>query len=135
VSNGDARKLRRRAPGTAATISGALLLAGCFGDPPPDPAEAPLEIVVGSTQQPDQPCLLNRGEVAAGLHPVTVISEAGTATVALRDEQGRTVFEGRSGPGQTSVELAEGEYTVECVTGDRPVGTVVLRVTPDAAQR
>jgi hypothetical protein len=53
----------------------ALMLSGCFGDPPPDPASAPLEVVVGSSQLPDQPCLLNREEVAAGEHVVQCLAD------------------------------------------------------------
>jgi hypothetical protein len=112
-------------------VAVALLLGGCLGDPPPDPAEAPLEVVAGSTQQPDEPCLLNRGEVAAGLHPVTVISEAGAATVVVRDGDGRSVLEQDSGAGETSVELAEGEYEVECLAGGASLGTATLRVTAE----
>src|SRR5687767_10587456 len=72
-----------------------LLLAGCFGDAPPDPETAPLEVVVGSSEAPDQPCLLNREEVAAGEHEVTVFAEGGQATVVIRDAAGRPALEAR----------------------------------------
>ncbi|MEO5833371.1 MAG: hypothetical protein ABIR83_08365 [Nakamurella sp.] len=45
----------------------AVALAGCFGDPPPDPATAGLEVVI-------EGCVLNRPEVAPGTHDVVVIN-------------------------------------------------------------
>ena len=138
----------------AGVLAVALLLTGCFGDPPPDPRTAPLEVVVESSKAPDQPCLLNRGEVAAGEHEVTVIVEGGSGTVVIRDDAGTAVLEasvpedlppeasgggsaGGEGPPEGAVvgtsglvQLEEGTYTVECATPAGPVGTVSLQVTP-----
>jgi hypothetical protein len=112
--------------------SAVLLLAGCLGDAPPDPASAPLEVVVRSSQLPDEPCLLNREEVAAGDHEVTVFDESGeTGTVVLRDPTGAVVFEtaaAGSQAAQGSVTLAAGEHVVQCLSGGTLLGEVRLQV-------
>jgi hypothetical protein len=107
---------------------GCLGLIGCFGDPPPDPATAPLEVVANDNAGK---CALNREEVAAGRHEVVVITEGIQATVELHDESGKVLFrqKGDTWPQASedetmpevaedaeddSVKLAAGEYTFVC---------------------
>ena len=115
-----------------AAAAAALLLTACLGDPPPDPATAPLEVVVGGAQQPDEPCLLNRNEVAAGEHEVSVIAEAaGPAGVVLRDPTGAVVFESEAGASEAApapVALSPGEHVVQCLVDGQVVGEVPLEV-------
>jgi hypothetical protein len=115
-----------------------LLLTGCFGDAPPDPASAPLEVVIGSSQQPDQPCILNREEVAAGEHEVAVIDESGgPGRVVVRDPTGAAVFELEAGvesvAAQGSAALVEGEHVVQCLSDGELLGEVPLRVVAAAS--
>lgn len=118
-------------------VLAALGLSGCLlGDPPPDPAEAPLEVVVGS-RTVEEDCLLNRASVAAGTHEVTVIGDSGPATVRILDGSGRVVFEGAAvtdgeGPpeGSPEVELASGQHVVECDLQGGATATVPLQVDP-----
>jgi len=77
-------------------------LSGCFGDPPPDPATAPLEVVLDG-------CLLNRDEVAAGPHDVAVV---GDGDLVVQDASGAEVLAG----GGTLV-TREGTYTFVCTIG------------------
>ena len=111
-----------------------LVTVGCLGDPPPDPRVAPLEIVAGGRQRPDQSCVLNRDEVSAGTHEVSVVADNGPAVVRLRDSAGVVVFEaegpGGSGPAPHVVRLSEGTYTVECRLSARSLPGVTLRVVP-----
>lgn len=112
-----------------------LVTAACFGDPPPDPDVAPLEVVVDSSQQPDQPCLLNRSEVGAGTHEVSVIAEGGAATVRILDSAGEVVFAlassaSASGAASDATRLDVGSYTVECVPADGRVVRATLQVVP-----
>jgi len=90
---------------------GGVLLSGCFGDPPPDPATAPLEVVLDG-------CLLNRDEVAAGPHDVSVV---GDGELVVEDESGAEVLTG----GGTLV-TSEGTYTFICTVG-ADEWSVVLR--------
>ena len=104
-----------------------LLLTGCpfMGDPPPDPAVAPIEVVAKVDA-----CLLNRDSVAAGTHDTIVIVEQGTARVRLLQDD-RLVQELPIVPEPitpTPVQLPEGEYTVECVVDGRR-STAALTVT------
>ena len=118
-----------------------------MGDPPPDPETAPLEVVVGSSQQPDQPCLLNREQVAAGEHEVLLIGETGeAASVVVRNAAGQVLYEADvaaepqggdpppavvdEGEGSTAVRLTEGEYEVQCLSGGELVAAAPLRVVP-----
>lgn len=114
-----------------------LLLMFSMGDPPPDPSTAPLEVVANSPD--DGRCLLNREDVAAGMHEVSVITERSDATVALRDETGQTVFQSEDPqvppadeePEPAGVELVEGQYTVICQYPDGTTGETPLTVTAD----
>ena len=121
---------------TLAAAAASLLLAGCFGDPPPDPEVQPLEVVVGSRSQPDQPCILNVDEVAAGDHEVSVISEReGAARVVLRTAAGSVVFEASGGQpapeeAPASVTLTPGDHLVQCLSDGAVLGEVPLRVVP-----
>ena len=78
--------------------------------------------------QPNQPCLLNRSEVAAGDHEVTLIGEGAQAIVVLRTASGAEVFRGAvaegggeelpagpDAPTASTVRLGEGTYRVECL--------------------
>ena len=111
-----------------------LVTVECLGDPPPDPRVAPLEIVAGSRQRPDQPCVLSRDEVSAGTHEVSVVAENGPAVVRLRDRAGGVVFEaegaGGSGPAPHLVRLSQGTYTVECRLSAGSLPGATLRVVP-----
>ena len=71
----------------ALTLVGAVALGGCFGDPPPDPATAPLEVVL-------EGCLLNRSEVAPGAHDVVVINhdKHQPGQLVVSGEDGREVL-------------------------------------------
>lgn len=114
-----------------------LLLMFSSGDPPPDPSTAPLEVVANGPD--DGRCLLNREDVAAGTHEVSVITEGSDATVALRDETGQTVFLSEDPqvppadekPEPAGVELVEGQYTVICQYPDGTTGETPLTVTAD----
>ena len=119
-------------PRLVLAAGGGMLLSGCFGDAPPDPTSAPLEVVVRSTQLPDEPCLLNREEVAAGDHDVTVFDESGgPSSVVVRDPTGAVVFEAAvsgSEAAQGSVALAEGEHVVQCLAEGALLSELRLRV-------
>ena len=109
-----------------------LLLTGCFGDSPPDPGSAPLEVVVGSSMKPEEPCLLNRPEVAAGQHQVSLLNvSGGPASVVVRDAAGAVVFESDAGekPGaaQGSVALSVGEHPVQYLSKEAVLGEVRLQ--------
>ena len=132
--------LARTGRRVSAPLLGVLTLlgiSGCLlGDPPPDPAEAPIEVVVGS-RTVEEECLLNRESVAAGTHEVTVIGDSGPATVRILDEAGDVVFEGAAitdgqGPpeGSPLAELASGQHLVECTPEGGPTTTVPLQVAP-----
>lgn len=113
-----------------------LFVAGCFGDPPQDPDEAPLEVVVDGRQRPDEPCQLNRSEVGAGTHDITVIAEGGPAAVRIRDTNDAVVLEVQRSPGAPadarSVRLSEGIHTVECLPTGGMLSTATLRIVPAA---
>lgn len=116
-------------------LGSASVLAGCLGDPPPDPSVAPLEVVTGSTQNRSEPCLVNRDEVGAGTHELVVIAEGGPVTVSVRDSARTIVFrtEASVGGGEVvpgSVELEAGSYVVECAPTGDSTSEVALRVTP-----
>jgi hypothetical protein len=91
---------------------------------------APLEVVAGSSVQPEQPCLLNRDEVGAGVHEVLVVAELGAATVRLEDARGQVLAQWDVDPGagegghQTGeVRLSEGQYLFACeLAGGPPAG-------------
>ena len=113
-----------RVLGAAAVAGVSPLLVGCLliGDPPPDPAVAPIEVVAKVDS-----CLLNRDSVAAGTHDTAVIIEQGTGRVRLlRDD--RLVQELFSGPTPTPLTLTSGDYVVECVVDGRR-STAALTVT------
>lgn len=57
------------------------IVAGCLGDPPPDPATALLEVVLDG-------CVLNRHEVAPGPHEVALV---GSGRLLVTDESGEQV--------------------------------------------
>jgi len=110
--------------GPAAVAAVSLLLAGCIflGDPPPDPAVAPIEVVAKVDA-----CLLNRESVAAGTHPTIAIIEQGSGRVRLLQDD-RLVHELPSGSSPVPVTLASGDYLVECVVDGRR-STAALTVT------
>lgn len=108
-----------------------ILFLPFLGDPPPDPATAPLEVVANDSDA--AVCALNRDDLAAGRHEVMVITEGLPATVEMRDAAGKVVFRrvGDTFPQGTeaeeeheavpqpggppeSVQLSAGEYTVVC---------------------
>lgn len=119
---------------SAAGLAALASLSGCFGDPPPAPEVAPIEVVVGSRGTPSGPCLLNRDEVAAGVHDVTVIAERGPARVVLTDETGDVVLDVGAAPGSVgqvaSVRLDEGHHVVRCRIEGGAAGEAALRVGP-----
>ena len=94
-----------------------VFLSGCFGDPPPDPATAPLEVVMDS-------CQLNRAQVAPGTHEVTII---GAGQLLVTDESGGEVLSADS-DGQMAARLVTGEqkYAFTCtVDGRRGEATLI----------
>lgn len=139
--------------GVALTLA-SLALTGCafdpISDPPPDPEEQPLEVVVNSRSRPHTPCLLNVAEVRAGDHAVSVIGESGYARVRIVDESGRVVFRtdnagqrietdedgdvtivGGEGEGQGPLaHLEAGTFTVKCLPKDGGPGKATLVVLP-----
>lgn len=87
-----------------------LAVSACFGDPPPDAKDMPLEIVV----HPDE-CLINYPQVGPGNHEVTVIFEGTSGSVHIVGA-GETVFSSDAGT-SGSADLVVGDYQVECATG------------------
>lgn len=59
-----------------------VLLTACLGDPPPEPATAPLEVVMDT-------CGLNRDQVAPGTHDVSIV---GAGQLVVTDEAGTEVL-------------------------------------------
>jgi hypothetical protein len=115
-----------------------VLLMSSMGDPPPDPSEAPLEVVANDAD--DSRCILNREDVAAGVHDFLVITEGSEATVELRDEVGTAVFESEGPQGSAVVEgqegtaalqLGAGRYTVVCQYPDGSTGETPLIVSEE----
>ncbi len=103
-------------------IAGAAVigsLTGCFGDPPPDPATAPLEIVLDG-------CVLNRDEVASGSHEVSVIRREGNGPghVVVTDESGTEVFAEESQGSGTFI-TSEQTYTFTCTVGDLVTSSIM----------
>ncbi len=124
-------------------LAAAILLSGCFSDPPPDPEVQPLEIIVGNADPEYGPCLLNVDEVGAGSHEVLPMSMAGNATVRILDPSGAVLYEQaleehRSQGGghevpeddQGSVRLASGSHRVECTLSADTTHTTELLVVP-----
>jgi hypothetical protein len=81
-----------------------LLLSGC-GDPAPDPAQAPIEVVLDG-------CELNRSAVAPGTHEVSIV---GSGRLEILDASGSVVAT-LSSPAPESVTLGEESYTFVCET-------------------
>ncbi|HLS45155.1 MAG TPA: hypothetical protein VK045_06950 [Ornithinicoccus sp.] len=110
----------RRAAKVSWMTLGAGALAGlgaCMGDPAPDPATAPLEVVLDG-------CILNRDEVAAGTHDVAVV---GVGTLVVTDEGGNLEMSLTSG--QMQLDTTVQTYTFVCqVDGDETTAT--LRSVP-----
>ena len=130
---------RPRRTAVAPLLLLAAAASACLGDPAPDPAVQPLEVVVGSETTPDQPCLLNVAEVGAGTHDVTVISQSGPATVRILDPAGTVVLEAEAEGGESaaqpgSVELEAGTYRVECRPASGSASETELRVSTPAEQ-
>ena len=86
-----------------------VAVGACFGDPPPDAEDLPLEIVV----HPDE-CLSNYSQVGPGIHEVTVIFEGTSGSVRIIGA-GETVFSSDTGT-SGSADLVVGEYQVQCET-------------------
>lgn len=87
----------------------ALTVVACFGDPPPDAEDLPLEIVV----HPDE-CLINYSVVGPGVHEVTVIFEGASGSVRILGA-GETAFSSDAGTSGLA-DLGVGDYQVECET-------------------
>lgn len=88
-------------------LASALAVTGCLGDPPPDPATAPIEIVVDD-------CAINRSEVGSGRHSVTVIGEGQVEIADASDEVVLTVVSQDDGLGH--LETSTQTYTVTCTS-------------------
>ena len=101
------------------------LLGGCFGDAPPDPATALLEVVL------DQ-CKLNRPQVAPGSHRIDAIryEGEGPGRVVVTDENGEVMLDVASG-GAGYLTTTEQTYTFTC-TVPAETKTAFLESTPDA---
>ena len=134
----------------AVATLGVLMTSGCAGawlsEEGPEPEDAPLEVVVKSTD--GHSCVLNRAEVGAGNHIVSVISEGGAASVRILTRDGDVVYQqdaqaapvaegsedapdfvlaGEGGDG--SATLVAGTYSVEC-SADGTVSSAPLHVAP-----
>lgn len=96
-------------------------LSGCFGDPPPDPTEAPLEVVVAD-------CVLNRPSVQVGRHEFSLVGD-GSATVKAPDGTEAFRLDTSSAPSPTH-ELTEGQWMIECSDSQGSTGSATLRVDP-----
>lgn len=114
------------------------LLSFLMSDPPPDRSEATLEFI--AIDADDGKCLLNREDVAAGVHEFWVITQDSGATVELHDETGNAVFWSddpqrsevvRGQEGNDALELEEGRYTLVCRYPGGPTGETTLTVTAD----
>ena len=97
------------------TLISALVLSACLGDPPPDPATAPLEVVL-------EGCRLNRDEVGAGRHEVSVIGEG---RLSVQDAAGSEVLS-VDGGGMASLTTTEQTYTFRCQRGDEESSTQLM---------
>lgn len=83
----------------------ALMVAGCLGDPPPPASSAPVEVVI-------EGCELNRSEIAAGTHEVSVV---GAGLVEIVDASGQVVLSVSSEDvGQGRLETTAQTYTIRC---------------------
>jgi len=116
-----------------------------LGEEAAEPEWAPLEVVVGHVD--DDSCVLNRNEVGAGSHDVSVIAESGPATVRIVTGSGDVVFERAALPasdsssedgalevpagedGGEAVRLDTGDYLIECATAGG-VSSAKLHVVP-----
>lgn len=90
---------------------GAVALTGCFGDPAPNPAEAPLEVVV-------EGCVLNRANVAPGMHEVSVLNHAEKqpGELVVSGEDGTEVLRLSVG-GTAQLLTTDQAYTFRCSVG------------------
>lgn len=120
-----------RALRLGAVLSVLAACGGCLGDPGSPPEVAPIEVVARDTGEPA--CLLNRADVAAGVHQTFLLAEGGPATIRLLDPDGAVILESAvaDGDGATSnPELVEGDHVVECRWPDGERRTVQLTVVP-----
>lgn len=97
-----------------------LMVAACFGDPPPLAEDLPLEIVV----HPDE-CLINYPRVGPGVHEVRVIFEGTDGSVRIVGAGDDVFWSDAAIDGD--VNLVVGDYRVECET-DGVLRTVSLAV-------
>ena len=125
----------------ALVLAGAILLTGCFADPPADPEVQPLEIIAGNPDPDYGPCLLNVDEIGAGTHDVTPMSMSGEAKVRILDPSGAVIFkralESHAAEGgghevlpeeEGAVRLVAGDHTVQCILSDGTHTTTLLVV-------
>lgn len=102
------------------TMVAVLSVSGCFGDPAPDPTTAPMEIVVDG-------CALNRSQVGAGTHDVSVV---GAGEVEIVDAAGKVVLSLSSTTnGQGKLTTTAQTYTVTCTTAAGVEASAVLSST------
>lgn len=94
-------------------------VSGCLGDPPPDPAEAPIEVVV-------EKCDLNRESVAAGTHEVTVVGTGVVVVTGPGDSPQVLRLEGPTGQPGTWTVSQPGSYRVTCETGVERTATLTV---------
>ncbi|WP_143553955.1 hypothetical protein [Serinicoccus sp. CUA-874] len=88
-------------------------VSACLGDPPPDPASAPLEVVLDG-------CGLNRDEVAPGEHEVSVVGEG---RLVVTDAAGQEVL--RLPDGTSTLATTAQTYTMTCVVeGEETTATL-----------
>jgi len=96
-----------------------VALAGCAGDPEPEPSSAPLEVVLDS-------CRLNRPSVTAGGHTLAVVGR-GRATVT--DPQGAVVLTAPGGEeAPADLQLGAGTYDITCEPEGGRLGAAQLKV-------
>ncbi|MGB7981729.1 MAG: hypothetical protein WCF36_13180 [Candidatus Nanopelagicales bacterium] len=104
-------------------LVGAFGLGGCLGDPAPDPAKAPLEVVV-------EGCELNRPDVAPGTHEVSVINQDNyqPAQLVVTDEDGREVLSLAAGKTKQMVTTNQ-TYTFTCSVGSEMTTSMLESTT------
>lgn len=116
-------RVLRAAIGAVLALVGVGALGSCFGDPPSDPATAPLEVVI-------EGCVPNRSQVAPGTHEVAVINHG-------EYQSGKLVVAGEDGAQVLTVDVGEAEqlvttdqrYTFTCDVGsDQSTSTLDSKV-------
>ena len=100
-------------------VAGPCVLAGC-GDPPPDPATAPIEVILPG-------CTVNRPSIAPGDHDLSVVG-TGAVRVLGPDHSELLAVDGPTSTPATLTMQDTGLHTVSCVTDAGEPKATTLRV-------